>query len=184
MTNINTKNKNNRGFTLIETLVAISVLIVAVVVPLRIVSQSVKSATYNRERLTAVYIAQEGLELMHQKRDNDALSTYTDKWGWVATSTNAGCGNPSGCSIEPTDGSYQTCLSTSPCKIYFDDNVGNIIYTHDTGASVTPFHRSIRVFSYTNPNSVKVTSVVTWRSSYLGRDVSVALDTWLYNIYE
>ncbi len=68
------QQKTVPGFTLIETLVAISVLIMSLVGPLAIAEQSLRSAYYSRDQITAFYIAQEGIEYIRGVRDQNYLT--------------------------------------------------------------------------------------------------------------
>jgi len=61
------------GFTLIETMVAISLLTVAIVAPMLLTVQSLKSAYYARDQITASYLAQEAIEVVHATRDANIL---------------------------------------------------------------------------------------------------------------
>lgn len=61
------------GFTLIETLVAITFLSIAIVAPMSLVSQSLSTAYYARDQVTAFNLAQEGLETVRAIRDGNIL---------------------------------------------------------------------------------------------------------------
>jgi prepilin-type N-terminal cleavage/methylation domain-containing protein len=61
------------GFTLIETMVAISLLSVAIVAPMTLTAQSLKTAYYARDQITASYLAQEGIEGVRAIRDSQIL---------------------------------------------------------------------------------------------------------------
>jgi Tfp pilus assembly protein PilV len=61
------------GFTLIETLVAISLLMTAIVAPIALTTQSLVSAYYARDQITAYYLAQEAIEALRQIRDGRIL---------------------------------------------------------------------------------------------------------------
>ncbi len=69
----NYKNKK-RGFTLIETFVAITILMIAVLGPLSLLSSALKNASYVQNEIIATYLAQEGLELVLDLRNNGPLS--------------------------------------------------------------------------------------------------------------
>ena len=62
------------GFTLIETLVAIALLTVAIVAPMSLVTQSLSSAFYARDQVTAYNLAQEGIEALRTVRDGNILA--------------------------------------------------------------------------------------------------------------
>lgn len=68
-----------RGFTLIETMVAVSILTLAVAGPLYTASRAIVAAETSRDRLTASYLAQEGIEYVRMMRDNEYLIAYRDR---------------------------------------------------------------------------------------------------------
>ena len=62
------------GFTLVETMLAVSLLCVAVTAPMLLTTQALSSAYYARDEVTAYYLAQEGIEGVHSIRDSRILS--------------------------------------------------------------------------------------------------------------
>lgn len=62
-----------RAFTLIETLVAVSLLTVSIVAPMTLTSQSLAAAYYARDQITAYNLAQEGIEAVRAVRDGQVL---------------------------------------------------------------------------------------------------------------
>lgn len=88
MKNKNIKFKNNpktarcqleatRGFSLVETLVAISVLLLAVVGPLTIAARGLISARFARDQVTAFYLAQDAMEVVRYRRDTNTLRSLS-----------------------------------------------------------------------------------------------------------
>src|SRR3989338_949042 len=61
------------GFTLIETLVAISLLTIAIIAPMALTAQSLATAYYARDQITAFYMAQEAIEGVRALRDGQIL---------------------------------------------------------------------------------------------------------------
>lgn len=81
---INLKNESkNRGLTIVESLVAISILVVSVLGPLVIVSQAFKISFFARDQITALYLAQEGIEFVRNLKDKNSL-TQDDPANWLA----------------------------------------------------------------------------------------------------
>ncbi len=66
-------SKNNTGFTLLETLVAIAILTVALGAAFGVAQKSLKTSNLAKTQTVAVYLASEGLELVRNVRDNVAL---------------------------------------------------------------------------------------------------------------
>jgi prepilin-type N-terminal cleavage/methylation domain-containing protein len=63
-----------RGLTLVETLVAISILTIAVVGPLGIIGQALHSSYYTRDQVTAYYLSQEAIEYVRNLRDMQSIN--------------------------------------------------------------------------------------------------------------
>ena len=71
------------GFTILETLVAISILVVALTAPLAIVSQALQSSYFARDQVTAYFLAQEAIEFLRNKRDNAGLQSSASAETWT-----------------------------------------------------------------------------------------------------
>ncbi|MFA6430560.1 MAG: prepilin-type N-terminal cleavage/methylation domain-containing protein [Candidatus Paceibacterota bacterium] len=68
------KNKKRiEGFTLVESLVAISILMVAIVAPMTIAQKGLGSASYSKDQMTASFLAQDAIEFIKNKRDEIGL---------------------------------------------------------------------------------------------------------------
>lgn len=64
----------HQGFTLIETFVAITVLMIAVMGPMTLLSKALQDSAYIRDEIVATFLAQEGVELMIDNRNNESGS--------------------------------------------------------------------------------------------------------------
>src|SRR3989344_2961371 len=69
-----------KGFSLVEVLVAAAVLIIAVTGTLSIISRNVSSAAIAEERVVAYYLAQEAIEFVRSVRDNNAIANPRRPW--------------------------------------------------------------------------------------------------------
>jgi Tfp pilus assembly protein PilV len=63
----------NHGFTLIETMVAVTVLLITLIGLITLAALSLRSFSASKENFVAGKIAQEGMELMLNKRENNLL---------------------------------------------------------------------------------------------------------------
>jgi prepilin-type N-terminal cleavage/methylation domain-containing protein len=178
---------HNRGFTLIETLVAITILLLVVVGPITVAQRGIKSAYYANEQVTAVFLAQEAIEAIRELRDTDALTVYngdgTETWIWK-NSLPASCEGVGGCGFDLLEGTFETCgapENNTDCELKVDPATGK--YSYATGIN-SGFKRRV----YLTPVGSEAVSVrveVTWDSVTFnsGAPRTVALETWIYNHY-
>lgn len=162
------------GFTLIETMVAISMLSMSIVAPMSLAAHSLASAYYARDQVTAFYLAQEGIESIRSIRDANILQN--SQTGGVNLLT----GIPTGqkfvvdtrtnqtwttCVDQPlkTDGSFYG-YGTGPCS------------SDDPGWTATHFFRELNAeFVPGSTDEIRLTSTVTWVSGgFRSRSVTVS----------
>lgn len=68
------KEKNDRGFTILETLVAIFILVLSVTGPMVFAQSGLRTAFLARDQITAFFLAQDAIETIKNMRDNNALN--------------------------------------------------------------------------------------------------------------
>jgi prepilin-type N-terminal cleavage/methylation domain-containing protein len=76
---------NYKGFTLIEVVVAVFVLTIGVLAVFNVVQNITVYSRVSSSRLTAVYLVQEGIELVRNRRDSNWLTGGID---WEANKAN------------------------------------------------------------------------------------------------
>jgi Tfp pilus assembly protein PilV len=98
---------STKGYSLVEVLVAVSILMLSIVGPLTIAMKSLQSAQYARQQNTAFFLAQEGITIINTVRNNAALAVYTgatnDSWQWPQSSGVWACHFEPGCNIDFRD---------------------------------------------------------------------------------
>ena len=67
-----------RGFSLIETLVAVAILISAIVGPLTLAARSIRSAVYARDQVLASFLVEEAIEYIRMMRDGNEHRRRSD----------------------------------------------------------------------------------------------------------
>lgn len=172
-----TKATHKKGFTIIETLVAIAILMIAIAGPLTIANKGLQTATYARDQMIASYLAQETMEYMKNTRDNNIYSGYN----WLNGFGSGGsCVNSTGnyCDADPRDGFTQAnCpgIGTDPkCQLFIDSNG----YNHKSLGSPSPFYRFFSMESQTadgQPTGTEETAhvVVYWMEGSIPYDVDL-----------
>ncbi len=68
------KKYRTRGFTLIETLVSVFIITTVVLGPLTVASNALSYARQTKDSITATYLAQEAVELLHHQQDSVYLA--------------------------------------------------------------------------------------------------------------
>lgn len=119
--------RDKKGFTLIETFVAISILLIAVMGPLQMFSKAIADGLYAKNQTIAYYLAQEGIELsIHKSFNEGLLENFED------------CDIDNKCIIYLDGGDIKVVPEYSDFYLTFNDNS----YTHIPGEK-TIFWRKI-----------------------------------------
>ncbi len=155
----NSKFKSGAGFTLVETLVAITILLLAVTGPLTIAARSLNSANFSQDQITAFYLAQEGVEAVRNIRDKNAIAGQS----WLAGLEN--CLGGSSCYIDSTNNTVSLCSGSCP-KIKYNSSSG--FYGYNGGWSDSKFTRTIGI-SETSAAEALLTITISWQSGNLNR---------------
>lgn len=76
------KFSDKKGFTLVETLVAVSIFSVSVLGLVTVLSEGIADTGYAKQKLAASYLAQEGIECIRNLRDNYVLYPNPPSQNW------------------------------------------------------------------------------------------------------
>jgi|JI10StandDraft_1071094.scaffolds.fasta_scaffold26155_5 type II secretory pathway pseudopilin PulG len=161
--------QTTRGFTVVETLMALTVFSMVVVALVTVSSSSVTNVNFMRNRLTASYLGQEGIEVVRNIRDGYLASGAG--WNSFVAAFDNQCMSESGCDFDPMqsiaqgDGMYSVS-SQSECTLQTDDNSG--YYSPVGGLAFqrrTPYCRRIQFIPLADvsQNGLKIVSTVTWQ---------------------
>jgi Tfp pilus assembly protein PilV len=148
-------SSSRAGFTLIETFVAILVLVFAVVGPLTLTSRSLNATLVTRDELVATYLAQEALEHVRFLRDGSMLRGEN----WMLS-----LGSCLGqyCAIDVWDDSLpSTCGNDGCSEIDYDEDTHR--YQYGDG-DATHFTRLVRIDNTGQADEKTVSIVVEWTS--------------------
>jgi Tfp pilus assembly protein PilV len=117
-----TKN-NKRGFTILETLFAIFILIMSITGPMVFAQSGLRASFQSRDQITAFYLAQDAIETIKNIRDNNLLDINK---GWL-------------------DGLETVCVGSVPCTIDTTDSTPTVAVC--TGGDCPP----LQTFGDNNP---------------------------------
>jgi len=105
------------GFTLVETLVAIAILMIVVVTPFYAADHALIASATARDELLANTLAQQAIENVRSLRDGNYLKAYETKTtvDWMnGLDGAAGCFSPKACTIDINEGGGYVSASSCP----------------------------------------------------------------------
>ncbi len=156
-----------RAFTLIETFIAITVVLVSLVGPLSIAAQSLRLAYYARDQVTAYYLAQEAVEYVRAERDQNYLAGRP----WLTGVSD--CVNVN-CVVDFPNFSHQVCPVSGPCpKLRVSS--ATTLYTQNVGSGPeSPFTRILTITPVPGTGDEVVLQVsVSWVSVGINRSFQI-----------
>jgi len=167
--------KSGGGFTLLEVILAISFLTVAVGGSFGLLQQTLLTASLANSKLIASYLAQEGIEIVRNIRDNNwlnqrAVPGLSWKGGLDAGTYEVSYGDPSLASLSSPD--YAR-------NLYINDTDG--FYNYSQVGTKTKFKRIITV-SPVGDDTLDVGVKVEWQERIAGTQ-SIEIREYLYNWY-
>lgn len=191
------------GFTLVETLVAIAIVLVVLLAPFQVVENSLMASYSARDKLIANSLAQEGVEFARRIRDNNYLTNYstasTVTWlqGLDGSNNSTNCLAPRLCTVDPTqlattpvsqcyDGVGTNNCPTLPLYLSSGGSIYPYMYNQSTTGSSTRFYRTVQLCYIggancsVSTNEAKVTVVVTWATERVRYTTTVVdyLENW------
>lgn len=193
----------SKGFTLVETLVAIFVLVIAVTGPMSAVVNSLKASFLARDQIVAFYLAQDVIEAIKNVRDNNYLvelqATSPNFGTWLKPGNQDNipppCINPANktCSIDTSGlktgnpirfkSDHSDCSSSNKCDIFLDTT--NNVFTHDDSDTSTKYKRIVYLDKIQNNGSredeLKIVVEVEWEASFLGGTRKIVVQENIYN---
>jgi prepilin-type N-terminal cleavage/methylation domain-containing protein len=155
-----------KGFTLVETLVAITILTLAVVAPFQAIQNSINASRVAKEKLVASGLAQEALEYVRFIRLNNYLANPGSYKATILNGMNGtngpncvGAGN--NCTVDASVAPPGFASCGGVCPVLQLDPAGTGVYTQAAIGHPTIYRRSINITATPNV-SEQVTVTITW----------------------
>jgi type II secretory pathway pseudopilin PulG len=144
------------GFTLLETLVAVTILALVVIGPLTLAVKSISAAMISQNQIIAFYLSQEAMEYIGNIRDSNFLQGKN----WLDGL--ADCAGASGCYVDIPNNKITACAGGCP-KIKYD----GYYYNYASGEE-TIFTRTVRITPNIggNPDEIEVDVVAQWSERF------------------
>jgi len=190
--------KKSAGFTMIEVVIALFVLTVAVIGVYNAFSIMAVATAQMSDRFTAAYLAQEGIEIIRNMRDNNWLKDPQVDWTagllcgsppchWQADYT-TGTSAPGAFPLQDWSGNDETGGS------HLNINSNSFYYYDLSNPNETKFRRKITIDSVRNSANetvaLKVSATVFWEEKpnivnidFPAQPGSITAEDYLYNWY-
>jgi len=156
-----------QGFTLVESLIAISILMLAIAGPLVAVSNAISQSGYARDQVTAFYLAQDAVEYLRNLRDTNVLGqqewdatmkSYFDTDFALDTTQN-----------DPTN-AFLTCAGgcANVHPMYYDVPTGEYIYQQTNQNQQLPsiYTRTIHL-TQVSAKEIAIQVTISWQPAIL-----------------
>lgn len=186
--NLNFQKKENsmRGFTLIETMVAVFIMAISITSLITVVTSSLFAAKYTRDKITATYLLQEAVDYIRNDRDTSVFlqRTETTEEAWSSFKlkyNNCTANTNSTCYLDVLKAAGQALpncnMDGTDCNLLYDKDTDGSFYNYETGVK-TGFKRQI-IVTIPNPDEMNVEVIVSWKNGELTK--SMSLKTSLLN---
>lgn len=171
------------GFTLVEILVAISILSIAILATFTAVSQSLKATNFSEDQIIAYHLADEALEYVRNKRDSNAIQHIValgsgDTYGWL-TGISDSC-VATACYIDvniPGNNIVECSGNAASCPtLRYDGATG--LYQYASGVT-TMYRRSVGL-TMINAREASITVTISWTAQNISKSYTqtLVLNNW------
>ena len=155
----------NRGFTIVESLVAITILVLVVTGVTSAVQTSLSSYIFSKNQIIAFYLAQEGFEQIRNWRDENRLKDQDWLYGLDP------CFSGNGCYFNPAfDNAPKACPAPGCPVVRRHDDTSFFSYGYGSGNywTDTIFIREVSL-EWVNSNEISVLVTVDWSKGAVNR---------------
>jgi type II secretory pathway pseudopilin PulG len=158
-----------KGFTIVETLVAIGILLTAITGPLTFAQSGLRDSFLARDQIAAFYLAQDVIETIKNIRDNTSLQASSSYWlNDLGTCKPSNVGTTVVCNMDTAQSSVNTviCPSNICAPLYYDSVTKQ--YTVDSGPNrtVSKYTRTIYVTELVANQEAQIAVEVKWDSNF------------------
>ncbi len=161
---------NNKGFSLLEIIVVMFIISIGMIGISSLVSANIYAGVFVKNKLIAMNLSQEGIELVRNIRDENWLDGKNWKDGIINDGTYI-IDYRGKSSIDDTVDN----IDDNSAKLYIDTNG---FYQHDSTIKDTVFSRLITIHNETS-TSTEVNCEVKWKRG--NKSISYNIDTILTN---
>ena len=165
----------NKGFTIVESLVAITILVLVVTGVTSAVQTSLSSYIFSKNQIIAFYLAQEGFEQIRNMRDENSLKGQEDWLTGISADPGDPCYFGNACYLDPLFNTLYKCSGDpgeKSCPVLKQHISGSASYRfgyyNSSDWTDTIFIREVSL-EWVNPNEISVLVTIDWSKGAVNR---------------
>lgn len=157
----------NKGFTIVESLVAITILVLAVTGTASAIQTGISSYIFSKDQIISFYLAQEGFEQVRNIRDENSLKNQNWLTG-ISLNSSDPCYFGNACIVDPVNSNIPTrCSAPGNCPV-LRQSATTGFFGYDPTWPATIFRREI-VLTQINANDISILVTVDWSKGIVNR---------------
>ncbi len=177
------QEKRTKGFTVLETLVAIFILVLSVTGPMVFAQSGLRTAFLARDQITAFFLAQDAIETIKNIRDDNSLQGKAD---WLEGIMVCAPGFSDNCliTIDTTTNppAINECVSGTCSNLKTDTSTGFFGYDFPLGQSNdSRFRRSVYLTESISGRELQIVVEVSWTSNVRVGGSRIVVQENIYN---
>ncbi len=138
--------------------------------PLSIAAAALRTAYYARDQVTAFYLAQEGLEYVRAKRDQNYLATPARSWmDGLMTATAQACTAPAVCNVDFPYFEHTVCITGACPPLLVDQST----FLFNARLGLPSLYSRKLSLTTVNANEVNAQVTVSWVSAGINRSFTI-----------
>jgi len=158
----------NKGFTIVESLVAITILVLVVTGTASTIQTSISSYIFSKNQVIAFYLAQEGFEQLRNIRDENGLKTQPWLTG-ISNNSSDPCYFGNSCYVDPVSSNVPTrCGAPGSCPVLRQDAATGF-FGYNSLWPTTIFRREI-LLTRINADEISILVTVNWSKGLVNRE--------------
>jgi len=165
--------KKKKGFTLLESIIAIAILLLSITAATTAVQTALSSSIFAKHQVISFFLAQEAVEYIKNTRDNNILQGQNWLNGYASSGSSCFFGNV--CTVDATlsSGAFTFCSGGSgSCPLLRQSQSAPYLYGYNGSWAPTGYRREI-VLSQVNANEITAIVNVTFTKGTVSKTITV-----------
>jgi len=155
----------NKGFTMVESLVAVTILVLVVVGTSGAIQTGISSYIFSKDQIIAFYLAQEGFEQIRNIRDGNRLNNPPDPW---LTGISIPCPFGEYCRVDSIANEVVYCGTQPESCPMLNQDAETKFFGYTLGWPPSIFKREI-MLTQINANEISIETTVYWSKGLVSR---------------